>query len=880
MTSDNHGRQGKRKRLWLALGLAVALLATLIVPPMVNMSRYQKRITQLISASLGRPVRLSSVEMRILPRPGFVLTDLTVEEDPAYGAEPVLHANTVAASIRLLSLWRGRLELDRISADEASLNLVRLPGGRWNLDPLFRTAAKAQSAAGATEARKHPVLPFLEATNSRINFKSGVEKLPFSLLNTDVTLDAGEPGEWRIRLRGQPARTDTEMDLGDTGIVEFSASLHQAAELRQMPLQLEMEWRDAQLGQLTKLLLGSDEGWRGNLTGELELQGTADAARIKTQLRAKNVHRAEFYPADSLDFDANCGVLYHFSSRSFENLACDSPLGAGHIHLTGSEAAGNPPDLTVEVDRVPASAGLDLLRTVRSNFGPGLEANGLVSGKLVYAVAAAPEVAESEAAKNHASKAIPAPASPLTGSLSVDNFVLSGGGLTEAIRLPRLDFEPPATASDSAAKKPSTADQPPAPPLALATSFTILAGAATPLTVNVQLGSSGYRVTMHGQSSLGKLKEFGRASGIAEVADLDALTPAVENATIGKAGSAPAAAVAIDLNASGPWLTAETASEAQTTTASQFSAALTLHNLIWNSGFLASPVEIEQATVNLDHGTVNWTPVEFAYGPIKGTGSLLLPAHCESQKEEPKEAAQSCAPHFQLHFSSLDTETLQAAILGAQEKGTLLSTLLGRLQPASASPAWPPMEGTVEADTLQLGPVTLHAATASLRMHSDESEITSLEAGLLGGHLSATGAVNLPSDNHGRPSYSFHANFEKLSPAAVGQLAGQHWSGGDFNAYGALAASGYTAQELAGSAHGMLHFDWHRGSVTAAQIPPALSRFDLWSADAALANGAITLTESHAQRGAQKTAVQASAPFATPLKISFVTPAATTEAKR
>jgi len=81
------------------------------------------------------------VRGRLLPRPGFVLYDLTVEEDPAYGAEPLLHATKVVASIRLLSLWRGRLEISEVSVDEASLNLVRMPEGRWNLESLLQTAA-------------------------------------------------------------------------------------------------------------------------------------------------------------------------------------------------------------------------------------------------------------------------------------------------------------------------------------------------------------------------------------------------------------------------------------------------------------------------------------------------------------------------------------------------------------------------------------------------------------------------------------------------------------------------------------------------------------------------------------------------------------------
>jgi len=51
----------------------------------------------------------------------------------------VLHANTVHGVLRLLSLWRGRLD-QPISVDEASLNLVRTEQGRWNLDTFFRTA--------------------------------------------------------------------------------------------------------------------------------------------------------------------------------------------------------------------------------------------------------------------------------------------------------------------------------------------------------------------------------------------------------------------------------------------------------------------------------------------------------------------------------------------------------------------------------------------------------------------------------------------------------------------------------------------------------------------------------------------------------------------
>jgi uncharacterized protein YhdP len=338
MTNGDARKKKLHGRLWMALAVVVLLVLALVVPPLISVNHYKGQITHLMAQSLGRPVWLSSVEVRLLPWPGFVLYDLSVAEDPAYGAEPVLHASTVTASLRLLALWRGRLEIDKISVDDASLNLVRAGAGRWNLDPIFRTAAAQTGVAiGGTGASGDAArrLPSLEATNLRIHFKNGAEKLPFSLINADLSFWQANPGEWRIRLRGQPARTDVSLYQEETGVVRMEASVRSAPALREMPVHLDLDWRDARLGQLARFVAGSDPGWRGDLAGDLHIDGTADAAQISMRLRASGVHRAEFAPAAPLDFDANCNLLYHYTRRSIENLACDSPLGDGRMHLSG-----------------------------------------------------------------------------------------------------------------------------------------------------------------------------------------------------------------------------------------------------------------------------------------------------------------------------------------------------------------------------------------------------------------------------------------------------------------------------------------------------------------------------------------------------------------
>jgi hypothetical protein len=853
MTEDAQPRQRKHKRLWLALAALAAILAILIVPPFLSVSRYKSRITQLISASLGRPVRLSSVEVRLLPTPAFLLSDLTVEEDPAYGAEPVLHASSVTASIRLLSLWRGRLEIDTVSVDDASLNLVRSAPGHWNLDSLLRTAtAQASSEAGKPDNPGKPVrLPYLKATNSRINIKNGTEKLPFSLLNTDLSFWQQSPGDWRIRLRGQPVRTDLSLEQGDTGTVRLEANLRQAAELRQMPLHIDMEWRQAQLGQLTRLLLGSDAGWRGDLTGELHLDGTPEAAQIKTRLRATGVHRAEFAPAAPMDFDANCNLLAHFTARAIDNLLCDSPLGDGRIRLTGNlPSDGGPPSYIVELDRISVAAGLDALRTVRSGLAPGLEVTGSASGKISYTPENDTQQRPDHPGYLRSTKLHAEEQGPLSGSLTVQGLQLSGNGLSQPIRIPKIVLAP--------ANQPSGADQ------ALTATVAIPAGAAAPLTVFTRLTLSGYQLTVRGQASISRGRELARVAGISNTT-----APGALDALAGDP-------VTVDMAANGPWMLPVQMLPVQTLSLGGLSptdvplpsafpvdiltGTVTVRNATWRADYLANPVEISQATLHLDSGELRWDPIVFSYGPVKGTASLTLPAVCE--------APQSCPPRFQLEFGSLDAAVLQAALLGAHERGTMLSTLIQRLR-SKATPAWPSLEGTVKAESLILGPVTFHQPVATLHTLADGASMTTFDAALLGGSVHGTGKYHAAATAKDMPSYTLEAQFDKLSSPAVGQLLGLRFSGGTFDANSKIELAGFTAEDLSASAKGALHFDWEHGTVASGLVPPALAHFDRWTAEAEIANGALTLKENQVKRGAHTTPVQASVTLADPPKVVF-----------
>jgi hypothetical protein len=849
MTEEPERGKRTRKRLVLVLIAIVVVLAVLLVPPFVSIQRYRSRITELMSRSLGRPVRLSGVELRLLPRPGFVITDLTVEEDPAYGAEPILHANTVTAAIRLWALWRGDFEISRISVDEASLNLVRNEANQWNLDPFFRAAT-----GGHPSQDQEPPLPYLEATNSRINVKKGIEKLPYSLVSADVSVWQENSGDWRVRLRGQPARTDVSLDLADTGIVRLEGRMRRASNPNQMPIHLDVDWREAQLGQLSRLILGSDPGWRGDLTGQMQLDGTPEAAQVKTRLAATGVHRAEFAPPEPLDFDANCNFVYHYAGRAVEKLSCDSPLGDGHIMLAADLPADAPARFAVEVHQVPVSAGLGIMRTLRSGFNSDLEARGTISGRLAYdpapqqtAETSKPPSTRTRVARSKKNGAKP----PLdqgpesSGTLTVEGLRFSGGGLSQPIQIPRITLEP-------AAPEPGQT--------VLDAAIPVPAGGAQPLSVAVQFTAAGYRATVHGAASFPRLRELAHVAGFADLSALQGL-----------AGD-PAS---LDLRVEGPWLP-RSISEVQPAgavvslddalvlkdaDADQLAGTITIRNANWKTDALVNHVELAQAVLHLGGGAIVWDPVQFSDGPVTGTASLRVPLACET--------GHACLPQLDLHFAELDAADLQAALLGAKQPNTGISALIERVSGSSAT-AWPRIKSTIEATSLKLGPLTFEDAEMTLSVGPTAAEFTSMDGKLLGGMVHGTGKLAQGD----RPAYTFEAAFEKLSGSAVCEIFALRCVGGSLDGKGRVELAGFTDSDLAKSAKGTLHFEWAHGAMEAKpaarnEIPIALRRFDRWTADAAIANNGAVLGPSEVKLGQRRTSVDATVTFAHPPAVTF-----------
>jgi uncharacterized protein involved in outer membrane biogenesis len=788
----------RRLHLLIAIAFALLLIGALVLPPLINISRYQHRISASLAASLGRPVEVSGITLELLPRPGVQITNFVVDSTAGYSDEPILKCSSVTAAFRIISLWRGRLEIARISLDEPSLNLERAPGGQWNFASVLLQASRTQQApTGRTVVRGRSRFPYIEATNARINFKHGNEKLPFSFLNADVSIWLENPNEWQLRFAAQPMRTDINLSLADTGQVQISGSVQRASSANQLPLNLQAEWRGAPLGQVTRMFVARDLGWRGDTSVTAHITGVPDALGLQLSAAASDFHRESFHPAHPLNLHVTCTATYRHALGSLDTIHCLSPVGSGILALRGTmqqiHTAEPEPDLKLIVTHLPADELLELLRHTRGRLNNDITLSGAIDGELAYArqpVPAANHTASGSHAVPNSNRIV------ASGSLLATDLLVRGDGMEQI--LPDLRFTvQPAAQFFALVLEPAQIDL----------------GGPDPLVANARLTGQGYQLHYNGTALLEHLLPLAHALNV------------VPAAFQGLQGNGTAD---YNLTVEGDWQLPPVVDRAAPL--SVLNGAIGLHNADFQPSYLAAPVHIATATAAISPAELRWNGVTGTLGTTHFTGNLRIPLPCLA----------ACERHFDLTAATVNFGALAASLRGEDEG--VMQEFINRVR--SRSQDWPLLDGTIHIARLNAGQVEIANASADLTLRDGSLEVRSLDGRTLGGVLHAMGAVALAST----PSYDAEVQLRHTSAPELAQLLKEHWGPGTIDLYGDLAMSGTTASSLSSSAKGTLHWSWAGGALPQLTSTP-LHRFDRWSGDGKVAKGAIAITSSEVTNG-------------------------------
>jgi hypothetical protein len=245
---------------WILLALLLLWAAGPLISLAIQHSHLRRDLTARLQAAFGRPVEVGRYHFSFFG-PVLSAESLTVADDPRFGQEYFLRADSLAVGIRWFSLLRGRLELGTLSLSHPSLNLVRNSAGDWNLAEWLPYPAQPPPAPRAFHALAFRTI---RIDDGRINFKRGPEKLPVGFVGVSgtVSTDADSPGRWRIDLDLSPWRAAV--------VVQQAGTLHVSGHIggtssRLRPAALDVSWPDASLPDLLRLVLGDDYGIRGDV---------------------------------------------------------------------------------------------------------------------------------------------------------------------------------------------------------------------------------------------------------------------------------------------------------------------------------------------------------------------------------------------------------------------------------------------------------------------------------------------------------------------------------------------------------------------------------------------------------------------------------------
>jgi hypothetical protein len=770
---DDDEFKPRRRGRW-ALALIILILLAIFVPPFVSLNRLKGRLGSALTNSLGRQVSIGQIRLRLLPRPGFDLSNVDIQDDPEFSAEPMLHAGSVTASLRFSSLWRGRIEIASLSFREPSVNFVRTPQGRWNIAALLERAQQIPSAPTAKAvSESRPRFPYVEANDARINFKMGMEKKAYGFSEADLAFWLAAEDEWHIRMEARPIRSDR--NLHDTGTVKVEGTFQRASDPRQTPLNLTISTENGQLGELSEFAYGRDRGWRGGLEANATISGTPADLQLTLDATVDDFRRYDITGSDSSRIRARCTARYGDTveqPQSLRDLGCRVPAGNGEISARGSvtNIFRTPQyDLSVAVSHLPGTVLASAMRRMKKGVIADLNASGEMNGAFTV--------------KNSTASDDAPP-------------VFAGGGSLHDLRISSRMIQPEFVLGDvqfafdrddstkskrSRKRGPQDAATPPVPTLRVSSTQVVLGSAPPRLAyLEATIHPGDFSVSVKGQAALERALPIVQALGfsvpkpaITGVADVNVVLNGIAH------------------DFAEPWLEGK--------------ASLTGVKL--RGGGLPAPVSMDYATTEFSRSRTDFWTQEAVLGDgnLRVHGTVSFPQECTTD---------ICPVHFALSSNQIHLDDVNSLLTSGTHDRPWYS--FGKRADANGLAALA-AQGTLNVTRLMVKSASFDRFSAFLHFEDGKLDLTNITtdmgAGKHLGELHATFTGDLPQ-------YDLAGTISKASLDAVGNsLWSSAWHGspahgGTLEGKYSLHLSGWDATALFKSATGSADLLWNNGAFT------------------------------------------------------------------
>ncbi len=407
-----------RKTLIIGVVACVILVLVLaVIPRFLDVNNYRGKIQAELQNRLGRSVALGDIDLSLLP-PSLRVKDVTIGEDPRFGAGPFAKAQELAVRVSLIPLLRKEVEIQSLRLINPEIQLICSRDGTWNYASLGQNPANARMPkASQTTSATDLSLAHLEIQNGRVRLRDELKKTQNTYDNIDLIVNDFAPGK--------PFDVNAAVHIagkGDQQIQVQGIAGPMAHGNAMIPFNGTVALKQISIADLSHAAgISALNGYSGVLSGSLKANTESGVIHSDGSLRIDDVQIQNTklgYPI-TLDYglgdDLKTGVI-RIEKGTLH-------LGPTAVTITGSLAT-TPTPVQIDVHLATQAASLSEIARLAAAAGVALSAGADIRGNLDADITA--------------SGAVSSPA--LKGSIRVNGFEIAGGQLKQPVSMPQIQL--------------------------------------------------------------------------------------------------------------------------------------------------------------------------------------------------------------------------------------------------------------------------------------------------------------------------------------------------------------------------------------------------------------------------------------------------------
>lgn len=337
------------KRGLRVVAIVVAVIGALLfaVTFLIDANTFKPALESRLSAALGRAVTLGDLSLSIFQ--GQVTAGgLTVAEDPSFGTEPFLRAESLGVGVDLKALiFDRRLNVREFVVDRPEIALIQKTGGKWNFSTLGAAPSSPGTPPATAQVAEAPAEP-LQLAVQLVRISNGHVRLvnegagegsPTELQDVNIELRDFSP------TAAFPFSLSTNVSTGGSLKLDGKAGPIATPDASATPFTAQLSIEELALanqgGYLSTVAQALSEGDRMRVQGDATIR---DLKLAKNGTAAKQPVKATF--ALSYDRPSQRGAIERFPLR----------IGGAEVNVGGtySLAAAQPVvDLKLTGSKVP-----------------------------------------------------------------------------------------------------------------------------------------------------------------------------------------------------------------------------------------------------------------------------------------------------------------------------------------------------------------------------------------------------------------------------------------------------------------------------------------------------------------------------------------------